>query len=417
MKSMLNRLNIHCILSFFICAIVPGLVAGAAVMEFFIFLSCLTFFILNWKKSVLDYNKKKFFIFFLIFNFFLILSSFTSEYILHSLKNTLFYFRFGVLILIIWYLLDYYKNFKYLFLICVTITFLVVNFYSFLQLFILHNMTDKMRISGFFGTESIQGSFLLRLTPIFIILFWYSKKYLNKNFIYLFYLILILNFILIICSGERAAFYLTIVCFFLSFIFFKINLKKIGIFLSIILSLIILTITIYPKSKQRIFVEAFKQVFYLSQEKEVKMHIFSEGHQQHYESAILMFKQYPFFGVGVRNFRMECKKETYKIIGEYHCTTHPHNTYLQILSETGLLGFSFVLLFLFFVIKKSCQFLKDIYLKNQKINLPLGACYIIIFVNFFPFITTGSFFNNWLSTVYFLPFGFLFHEINNKNYQ
>lgn len=416
MNSTLKYPKLHCILSLLVSAIVPGLVAGAAVLEVFIFFSCLVFFFLNWKRLALDYYNTKFFIIFLIFYFFLILGSLLSEYVLNSIRNTLFYFRFGILILIIWYLLDHYKNFKYLFFCSITVTILVLLFYTCLQLFILHNSVDDMRISGLFGTELIQGGFVLRLTPIFVICYWYNKKYLNSNFDLFFYLILILNLILIILSGERATFFMTLLGLFMSLIFFKISLKKTIIFFLIFSSLCILTITIYPKSKKRIFEETFSQVFSLSDTKEIKIKIFSEGHEQHIKSAALMFSQNPFIGVGVRNFRLECKKEIYKNIGEYHCTTHPHNTYLQFLSETGLIGFSFLLLFLIFLFTKICQLLKNIYIKNERVNVPLGVCFIIILINFFPLTTTGSFFNNWLSTLYFIPAGFLFHEIYKKDY-
>jgi len=416
MNSTLKYPKLHCILSLLVSAIVPGLVAGAAVLEVFIFFSCLVFFFLNWKRLALDYYSTKFFIIFLIFYFFLILGSLLSEHVLNSIRSTLFYFRFGILILIIWYLLDHYKNFKYLFFCSITVTILVLLFYTCLQLFILHNSVDDMRVSGLFGTELIQGGFLLRLTPIFVICYWYNKKYLNSNFDLFFYLILILNLILIILSGERATFFMTLLGLFMSFIFFKINLKKVIIFSLLFSSLCILTITIYPKSKKRIFEETFNQVFSLSDTKEIKIKIFSEGHEQHIRSAALMFSQNPFIGVGVRNFRLECKKEIYKNIGEFHCTTHPHNTYLQILSETGSIGFSFFLLFLIFLFMKIYQLLKNIYIKNERVNVPLGVCFIIILINFFPFTTTGSFFNNWLSTLYFIPTGFLFHEIYKKDY-
>ena len=37
---------------------------------------------------------------------------------------------------------------------------------------------------------------------------------------------------------------------------------------------------------------------------------------------------------------------------------------------------------------------------------------ILIFINLFPFVPTGSFFNNWMSIMYFLPLGFFLK--NNK---
>jgi O-antigen ligase len=198
---------------------------------------------------------------------------------------------------------------------------------------------------------------------------------------------------------------------FFSFIFLKIGLKKTFIYSLFIFLIFLLTITLYPKAKARILVSTYNQIF--DHEKK-KIYLFSEGHQHHFHSAIIMFKQNYIKGAGVRNFRIECKKDIYKHVGTYHCSTHPHNTYLQLLSETGIIGLSFFFLFLFFIFKKAHKFLKDIYMKNRKINMSLAFCFVIIFTNFFPFVTTGSFFNNWLSTLYFLPLSFLLHELNYK---
>ena len=79
---------------------------------------------------------------------------------------------------------------------------------------------------------------------------------------------------------------------------------------------------------------------------------------------------------------------------------HPHNTYLQLLSEVGLFGFLFILFFWFFSLYK-------FFCTSQKYfkYLILG-----IIINFFPFIFTGNFFNNWLSIAYIYPLGFLLKE-------
>ena len=39
-------------------------------------------------------------------------------------------------------------------------------------------------------------------------------------------------------------------------------------------------------------------------------------------------------------FRVMCKKEEFQV-GIKPCSTHPHNFYVQLLSETGVIGFSF----------------------------------------------------------------------------
>ena len=125
---MLTNLKLYNILSFSVCAIPAALVAGAAVLEFFIFFSIIFFFYINYKKKGLNYYKNFFFIFFLGFCFFLTFGSLSSENISNSLRNSIFYFRFGILTLIIWYLLDNYKKFSFLFFISITFTLLCVVF-------------------------------------------------------------------------------------------------------------------------------------------------------------------------------------------------------------------------------------------------------------------------------------------------
>ena len=60
-----------------------------------------------------------------------------------------------------------------------------------------------------------------------------------------------------------------------------------------------------------------------------------------------IFKDNKIIGSGPNTFRYEC--EDYSKTIEYwngkaalkiSCTTHPHNTYAQLLSETGIIGFS-----------------------------------------------------------------------------
>ena len=63
-------------------------------------------FIINSIKNKLAYYNNYFFKFFFIFCIILILSSLFSENILISLKNSLFYFRFGIFSLCFWYLLE-----------------------------------------------------------------------------------------------------------------------------------------------------------------------------------------------------------------------------------------------------------------------------------------------------------------------
>ena len=86
-----------------------------------------------------------------------------------------------------------------------------------------------------------------------------------------------------------------------------------------------------------------------SQDKNVnkKKYLFSEEHHDQYLTAINMFKDKPILGVGIKMFRERCDDVEYSY-GNYGCTTHPHNSYLQLLSETGFLGSLFYFIFLYY---------------------------------------------------------------------
>ena len=59
-------------------------------------------------------------------------------------------------------------------------------------------------------------------------------------------------------------------------------------------------------------------------------------------SNVLAHDGFKIIGVGPKNFLLECQKDKYKKIESdnfnYRCNTHPHNIYLELLSETGIIG-------------------------------------------------------------------------------
>lgn len=89
------------------------------------------------------------------------------------------------------------------------------------------------------------------------------------------------------------------------------------------------------------------------------------------------------------------------------CNTHPHNIYMQFLSEIGILGFLFFF-FMFcyvtihlFIILFKC--LRDPFLEeNEKSKFFL---LLSIFLAMFPFFPSGSYFNNWILIISYLPIG------------
>ena len=127
-----------------------------------------------------------------------------------------------------------------------------------------------------------------------------------------------------------------------------------------------------------------------------------------------MFLENKILGVGVKNFRNFCDNEKYKI-SKFSCSSHPHNTYVQILSETGIIGIFFLIFVFFYYLK---YVIKHVYfkIKGKYFFSDFEICMLSgILIFLWPIAPTGSFFNNWLSILYYLPVAILLWSIK-KNF-
>ena len=131
----------------------------------------------------------------------------------------------------------------------------------------------------------------------------------------------------------------------------------------------------------------------------------------HFLTSYEIFKKNPIIGSGIRTYRFECSKDYLKNINskavERRCSTHPHNFYFEILSDTGILGIGFFIFFLLLVIKK---IVFSYYQKISDNNLLISVCLFSFF--FWPLKTTGSIFSSWNSYFYILSLIIIFYQIN-----
>jgi len=409
-----------------------GLVTGPFIPDLSISLMALIFIFLSIKNNLWKYYyNNKFVKFFLLFNLFLIISSLTSDDTLFSLKSSFAYFRFLIFSLSVWYLLEntkglFMKNYSiYLFIL-----FLLLSLDAIYQFIFGHNilgfeLVQPDRVSGFFNDRMVLGGFFIRMCPLVIILFLIFSELKNK--ILLSIILYITAISTIVLSGERTALGLFFIFLFLILILSRY--KKFFLMLMLLPLFIIISLTAFNKKIQyRFFVEPLQQsnltsnLFlekYFPNQKKDYIHegkslvIFSREHTQHYKTAFKIFLDNPFMGIGPKMYRKKCGDEKY-YSGAESCSTHPHNFLLQILSETGIIGFAFYLVMLCFIISKLVSHF-NIYKNNQKNNYIEIICLITFFINVFPFIPTGNIFNNWLAIIFYFPCGFYLHQTRLKN--
>ena len=393
------------------------LISGPFLSDLGVSLVAILFIINSMKNNLKKYYNNYYFKFFLIFCLILILSSLLSENILISLKNSLFYFRFGIFSLCFWYLLE--KNqylLKYLFislLICYS-SLIVDGYFQYIfgkNLF-GYALYNDYRVSSFFGSELILGSYLARFFPIFFGLFILldkSKK--NKFLLFLVTIIFILSEGLIFVSGERLA------LFFMNlsaiYIIFMIKEYKTYRLLTYIMSLflIVIMINFVPNSKERFIDQTINDFTreYNSNKEDDKLYIFSKPHTDMYITAYRIFLDNKFFGVGPRQFRIMCNQHK---VSEYSCETHPHHTYIELLSEAGLFAFFIVAgLFVLLSYISIKHFIFKFVSRKKRVLNDFEVCLLsAIIISLWPLSPSGSFFNNWMSIIYYFPVGLLLWE-------
>ena len=365
---------------------------------------------------------------------------------------TILYFCFNVLVISISY---YELNTRYLFFLFILIFYFVTNylllnnninwikifylniiillfvyFDTFIQIIYLKDLFGYLyyqaydRFSGPFGEEFILGGFMsFYLVSSLLIYFKGSKK--NKfttPFIFIFFLI---SIYFSIKSGERIAF-LTIVLqiFLIPIIFQKIN--KIKFFQLSLLTITFLSLlVISDETVKKKYLHFYSLVFdYNSkytvnknnlnndQRKVNKIGFLNNQTGAHFLTGIEIWKNFPIFGVGIKNFRKESSDEKYSDIISYHAkfrnATHPHNHQIELLSETGIIGFFlyniFILILLFKILKTKFIFKKNDYF--------LDVFLVIILSKYFPFKSDASLFSSSMGLLYWMYVIFLLSSFN-----
>ena len=378
-----------------------------------------------------------------------------------SFLPSFFYFRYILFSLGVFYLIKNQEYFIKLILYSLIALILMVtidvifeyfknnSFFGFeIETFKIKN-SRGFYITSFFDEEKKLGSFLIRLLPFLLSLMIYLNiSTFNKFKIDI--LLFLLFGCLIFLTSERTAFFLY---FIFSIFYFRVIKNKLIVFLSMILLMIFLIATQYQLIHKYIIATLFQlnviespgakfhQLPQLINFSDLKF--YSTEHEELIKTGIIHFKKEPFTGSGVKTFFSSCREHNllrnewidslslyyFKftngiIYGKQNglwphliCSTHPHSTYIQLLSDIGIFGFLIIAFFFIYIVSKN---VKIFFRKTE--NKIIQSYYVLnlgLILNLLPFAPSGSFFNNWINLMIYFPLGFWFYlhmKYKNENY-
>lgn len=264
------------------------------------------------------------------------------------------------------------------------------------------------KLSGPFGDEYIAGGYIQRfsLFAFFLLPIFYFSKSSTKLNLFLLPLIFFIFLAGLIFSGNRMPFLLFLLTIIL-FLFFEMKNKK---FFFLLIAISYITFSIIYNSNTNV------QNNFENFNKSIKIIINNFGNRptnyskwpyvNEFSSAYYTWSINKSFGGGVKNFNFYCHKSKEKFDLKIKCNSHPHNYYLEILTETGIFGF-IIISFLFMRVIYLVLYEKYFSLKklnNNKIIIP----FLILFITeIFPLRSSGSFFTTANASYFFLVLAIL----------
>ena len=283
--------------------------------------------------------------------------------------KSIFNFRFLLLYIIVKNIFDKQliniKVLSVIYLICTVFLSIDIFLQHLNGLDIFNNAPFDGRYNGLFEHEAIAGGYIQKFSLISIFFLFILKK----NFVYKFFIIIFIINILglgILLTLDRMPYLI----FFFSTLILLIILKnyRIHLFVSLIITIFLFLI----------FFNSYKIVEkrYLSLAGELELVKITKLFQKSismksvspkniskeddnlkgdylkiYNASLHIFLENPFLGTGLKSFLYECIKlqnnNNNNNNKSFTCSTHPHNIYLEILVNQGILG---LLLFLIFII-------------------------------------------------------------------
>ena len=340
-----------------------------------------------------------------------------------TLKKSLFFFKYLFLYIALRFLIEKNVIDLKLFFITCSISSLFVSLDIFYQykfghdIFGFNTVGSGRKLGGPFGDELIAGGFIQRfsLFSFFVLPLFFSNKS-KKISKYLIPILFIVFCTGIILSGNRMPLLLFVFSIFLILLFNK-QVRKFFLPFIIVFTIIFSIIFNFNSEVKTNFQNFYKQVSKISLiilDKDLenqRVPQYFREFSSFYDTWLLN----KYIGGGVKNFRFYCHfRPNIDKNSKFICNMHPHNYYLEILTETGLIGFFFCISIFFIILYIS--FVKKYFLKSplQTNNLIIPFIFLFL-VEIFPLKSTGSFFTTGNTTYIFLIMSVIIGIVRKQN--
>jgi len=229
------------------------------------------------------------------------------------------------------------------------------------------------RLNATFTDPNSLGNYTVLLFPVFLIFIFYFKKWYQKTFFGIFFMVLVL---MIFLSGSRSAFMgsilSTLILIVISFTeikkWFRKRKKLASIFM--VFGFVIIVVFVLILSKKIPFVGEIGLFNKLSESITALISYYrkdgfieaikaiSNYRYIYWQQAVWMFKDYPVTGIGLGAYITELPQYIIKTGANFFQIDFAGNYYLQILAELGITGFVLVGFIFYLVIKKGYKIIK-----------------------------------------------------------
>lgn len=410
-KIKINKFNIINLL----LALIPfSIILGNLAININVVIICI-FGLIIFKKEIFFLEQKKYQYLLYIFFSYLIFTTLINyapninldDLYKRNIFKSFFYLRFLIFFLVINKLIETENINIRLFIISSSFFSLILSIDILIQITFgkdIFGLPMKSgRASGFFGDELIAGGYLQKFI-LFLIFGLVAKFYNNKKRDLITFSLFFIFLIPIFFSGNRMPFVIYIFSLITYFLLNKNYKSILTLSLSVLIFIFInLKFPIINNGDSQI--KNFAKEIFVITKHAPKLFInenyssdeinFRTGYLVHFNTGVQIWKKNKIIGNGIKSMPLNCTYKNFQT-----CNSHPHNYFIEILMDIGIIGliliYSIFSLSIYNYIK---YFFSNHFTKNNIILFPIFG---IIFFEFFPLRSSGSFFTTNNATIIFL---------------